>query len=160
MRRWYQPQAPWITTDIPFSSAPPTPFQFWWASADSMNTWEIRIFYESDYGSVSLGDPAPVPAECGGWAGKEERQLACSLWLCNRHWVHDARGNTGICLLPIPQSPGTPFLVWEAYPDLSLYTNEGIQSRPPQDVPLWRNSYFELKAITTLWAEEKHLSLS
>lgn len=32
---------------------------------------------------------------------------------------------------------------------------EGIQNRPPQDVPIWHVNCFELKVVKTLWAHEK-----
>lgn len=36
---------------------------------------------------------------------------------------------------------------------------EGFQNRPPHDWPLWPVDCFQLKAIETLWAEEKFLPL-
>lgn len=36
---------------------------------------------------------------------------------------------------------------------------EGIQKRPPQDVPTWHVNDFELKVIETLWAHEKLIPL-
>lgn len=31
----------------------------------------------------------------------------------------------------------------------------GVQNESPQDMPLWYEDYFELKALETLWAQEK-----
>lgn len=47
-----------------------------------------------------------------------------------------------------------------AYFTLSIYTffflsHEGVQNRSPQDVLMWNEDYFELKAIKTLRVHEK-----
>lgn len=42
---------------------------------------------------------------------------------------------------------------------LQLVAFEGVQNRPPEDVPLWHLNYFELKAVKTPQARKKRFSL-
>lgn len=40
---------------------------------------------------------------------------------------------------------------------ITLGYAQGVQNRPPQDVPLGHGNYFEQKAIESLWAHQKPL---
>ena len=37
--------------------------------------------------------------------------------------------------------------------------HEGVQKKPPQNVPVWQVDYFEVNAMETFWVQEKILPL-
>lgn len=52
-----------------------------------------------------------------------------------------------------------PFHPHKTLEKAAIITTEGIQNRPPQNVPLWHMSCFEVKAVKSLWAQEELLPL-